>query len=118
MNDIDFIKKCCEYADGFRIIGGDIVIPSGDYITNTEKHYQWPNLIYPLLLQRAIEGVNNGCVAQIIQADEEIESLTTKGFRFKTFRHAEHKSIDATKRAVLEYVFEQESKDVPIRREK
>ena len=48
MNDIDFIKKCCEYANDYDM---PLLIEVG--VNDYNMYY------YPLLLQRAIEGVNN-----------------------------------------------------------
>ena len=110
MNNIDFIKKCCEFADGFTY----------GFNEYTEKAYvkyfqhrssekksinQWA--LYPLLLQRAIEGVNRDMSSRYIinSKGNDIEVVSHKleaGWIFK--------NIDEAKRKALEYVFERKNK--------
>lgn len=64
MMDIDFIKWMCEKAEGFTVLNQEhderIQLPSRDQLEFEElsdgSFYEVH--IYPLLLQRAIEGVN------------------------------------------------------------
>lgn len=66
MTETDFLKKCCEYADGFElreIEKGhfDIYTPSKSFVCIHQKELgteRWRKELFPLLLQRAIEGVN------------------------------------------------------------
>ena len=56
MNETDFIEKCCMYAKGFLFLDGDISDPVNNW--HSPKMLRRDDIIYPLLLQRAIEGVN------------------------------------------------------------
>ncbi len=109
MNDIDFVKKCCEYADGFWVgVDGGLHYP-GLYPVRPERMSE-ERVMYKLLLLSAIEGVNEKSDSWYIEhmlrfigvnADEDDGTK-------EIFLLAKYKSIDATKRAALEYVFEQE----------
>lgn len=62
--NIDFIKWMVEKAEGFEmgINGAEncIICPVGSmHIEHHQKTDDWHKTIYPLLLQRAIEGVNS-----------------------------------------------------------
>ena len=92
MNDTDFIKKCCEYADG--------------------------EIIYPLILQRTIEGVNDEHADEnddgfyiSIERDCVVVSLgwsfDDKYFYFANYER-EKNPHDAAKRSALEYIFTRE----------
>lgn len=54
--DIDFIKWKVSYADGFEWFDGDI--KWSEYSYSTPKTFVNDVKLYPLLLQRAIEGIN------------------------------------------------------------
>ena len=114
MNNIDFIKKCCEFADGFTY----------GFNEYTEKAYvkyfqhrssekksinQWA--VYPLLLQRAIEGINNDIENSLyaIFLNAAFVNVILKGKTVKTYPiyiHQDEHNPDQAKTKALEYVFE------------
>jgi len=116
MNDIDFIKKCCEYADGFYIDGDLIVYPDmsneplKDFVYYSAKGVKnAERIIYPLLLQRAIEGVNRGDGYLIFQSFSEIRIEHNENHSFEEYYLFEnYSSVDQAKRKALECVFSQE----------
>jgi hypothetical protein len=114
MNDIDFIKKCCEYADGFEYhnnpseYGPEVNWKCGykDWIQKCGIIGFEFSPLMPLLLQRAIEGVNNSSGDWIIeQHPDGIELYTNGNGKENDFFFED---IDAAKRLALEYIFEQE----------
>ena len=113
MNDKDFIKKCCEFADGFEWLKPDqLGMPHGTWTVNSscKDNPSWNFLIYPLLLQRAIETIE----------DTEPIKFTFMENGAKTFRFIVefqftgkqkisgwiYPSIDSAKITALKYVFE------------
>lgn len=58
--DIDFIKKCFDKAEGFEYEDGFILLPGplNSRPWNDIKSATFKEVYYPLLLQRAIEGIN------------------------------------------------------------
>lgn len=103
MNDIDFIKKCCEYADGFDY-------DDDCFISYRNEWYTLKSIGYEMLLQRAIEGVNRKIKFQIYQHKNSYEiSVNTYWQIINTvYFNNEIGSIDRAKRKALEYVFKQE----------
>lgn len=119
MDDIDFIKKCMAYTEGFDLqyfddewcfgVDGSVMfhIESVDF----EKGY------YRLLLQETIEGINKGWsenreIGTIKQFSYDIVTeLTQLEEGRKSYGFEEYGSIIKAKRAALEYVFKQKSKD-------
>ena len=104
MNDIDFIKKCCEYADGFEIIRDSILVVPMGYRTmlNTFiNDIQFTSTFYPLLLQRAIEGVNNSNLKWHIVMSKYNEIFINCLDYQLGFGNG-----DKAKRAALEWIFE------------
>ena len=118
MNDIDFIKKCCEYADGFAFYKGNVTENRPEihfycgYKDWIQKHGMIgleDSLHYPLLLQRAIEGVNRGDGYLIFQSFSEIRIEHNENHSFEEYYLFEnYSSVDQAKRKALECVFEQE----------
>jgi len=113
MNDINFIKKCCKYAKGFEeqtllmynmFIGlqGSIDLTSGEFL-----HIQ-----YPLLLQRAIEGLNESYAdgQQNFEIIQTFSNISVFGYKEDTLKHFEWdvSTSMTAKRLALEYVFEHE----------
>lgn len=108
--DIDFIKWMVGYAEGFEWNED----PEGVYVTFGTGYTLDPKdiilftgeVLYPLLLQRAIEGINNSTLDyEIMQnqcgcyllSDEELD------FAADTY--------DGSKERILEYIHEQEKKN-------
>ncbi len=56
MLSIEEIKKACEFAEGFELRRKTIYVPNGGYII--VEHLNIHKVIYPLFLQRVIEGIN------------------------------------------------------------
>jgi hypothetical protein len=106
-NDIEFIKWLCAKAEGFTIDDGIIFI--NDLHNGTPVGHIWYyKVIYPLLLQRAIEGVNrteedihivqNHLYVEVI--DWEYNVLDSWGSEVK----------DQAKESALKYIWESEKK--------
>ena len=125
--DIDFIKWMIGYAEGFElsemstdqirieIIDIEKVVSFSTMIAmgkgDPESNKYWQKIYYPLLLQRAIEGVNRGeSKYWIIQHRERI--IVRKEFLdgLPYFRY-EDISPDQAKEATLKYIYKQESKN-------
>lgn len=116
MDDIDFIKKCCEFAGGFTYIrDGYIRLPNGDRMSINCPCVEWEDVYFPLLLQRAIEGVNRAR-ANIGDDYPKIEtgaygiSVFFSLLENDDFGFDEYGCEDATKRSALEYVFQEMDK--------
>lgn len=77
----EFIKWMCEYAEGFEFIK-DSSWAGGYYITTKETdYYQWSynslesdDIVFPLLIHRAVEGWNKTNDLKIRIFDEEIHT--------------------------------------------
>jgi hypothetical protein len=106
--NIDFIKWMCEKAD-WKVDNSDdpiIKIPNG---TESISWLVNSNILYPLLLQRAIEGVNYEHVYHISQMNDTIEIYKDNdqydvlaSFRFMSG------AADKAKEQALKYIWEQE----------
>ncbi len=112
--DIDVIKWMIGYADGFEWIEPDrIGMPHGTWTVNDscKDNPSWNFLIYPLLLQRAIEGVNrcniyNKSESKILVNLYVYESITKNGSELYDIDWA---NPGKAKEASLKYVWEQEN---------
>ena len=112
--DINFIKWMVGYADGFEF--DNYVLECSDdaafYMgSNTESMKDvfkktFDNIYYPLLLQRAIEGVNRDCPYIWIVQDEWIRVMGTE-----LQQELMHKDSfdDQAKESALKYIYEQEA---------
>lgn len=115
MDDINFIKWMCEKAEGFRHIENMNDIEGPDQMYIGEYLIVKDNVRWPLLLQRAIEGVNREYYktgsGTII---EQSMSFIAVGTDHKIEREFlfDHKSItiDQAKESALLYIYEQEKK--------
>ena len=115
MNDIDFIKKCCEYADGFAFYKGNVIENRPEIHSYCRGKY-WiqkhvmigleDSLHYPLLPQRAIEGVNSYSNNFLIVQDNCFIDVYSVSFTWNF--NIENMGVDQAKRKALECVFEQE----------
>lgn len=121
--DIEFIKWLYDKADGFSlrsesdidIFDFSINVPlPNTFLQSWTNHFRsdhWKHLYYPLLLQRAIEGVNNGTNFLIIQQWAVIKIGTYPKFsEWKTIQFCNYDSIDQAKESALKYIYEQETK--------
>jgi len=114
-NDIDFIKWMCDKAEGFEWSEDQTIsIPSGDWFFQNQgvmDKVEWKHVYYPLLLQRAIEGVNKEGVYNICLMSDCISvewPLMTTWENATNFCYDEYGSIDVAKDSALRYVYEQE----------
>ncbi len=96
--DIEFIKWMCDKAEGFGINRNDVIFVNHSKLGATCGTVEFDYVIYPLLLQRAIEGVNRGTDYEIISNEGLI--IYFKGC----------KSEDQAKESSLKYIYEQEEK--------
>jgi hypothetical protein len=124
MNDIEFIKWLCDKAEVFMFETGSglsRVVMNIEYkpcFTTYHIHsrdHLWVNVYYPLLLQRAIEGVNLNHVVgcKITQADHDIivrDYITSEVFRIFRIAYSESDyRFDQAKESALKYIYEQET---------
>lgn len=126
MMDIDFIKWMCEKAEGFSIeertegpllLQGEAIRTEHDYFKLGQEPPLWRTIYYPLLLQRAIEGVNRKCSYQIddgwygyyIEIGCNQISIHYPDEPYKLYDHLDtQKEIDQAKESALKYIYEQE----------
>jgi hypothetical protein len=103
--DTEIIKWMCDKAEGFKSIGMRVLVPAGQQIRidNLLLHKGY----YPLLLQRAIEGVNREGTANIEQLTEQIEVIY--GMEVPSFGFG-NATEDQAKESALKYIYEQEKK--------
>ena len=113
MSEIDFIKTCCRFAEGFSWREPDkLDMPHGSWTFNSscKNNPSWNFLLYPLLLQRAIEGINNDIDNSLcaIFLTAAFVNVILKGKTVKTYPiyiHQDEHNPDHAKTAALEYVF-------------
>ena len=113
----DFIKWLAEYADGFKYDNTLIIIGSFAF---GEIEIQ-ENVIYPLLLQRAIEGINkdldkfeifqNPCCIWV--RDKRYGLTSIQNYYFEDIIHKDEPYIlcdtpDQAKESALKYIMEKE----------
>ena len=114
--NIDFIKWMVSYAEGFEDyrpheeeINFSIKIPLDNiFLQHRYNHFEtetWQKIYYPLLLQRAIEGINRDDEIEIIQEAWCI-ALLKLGKSLPNFEIVGNP--DQAKEAALKYIYEQE----------
>lgn len=119
-DNIDFIKWMCDKAEGFRyeyIASYDTVY----FVDKTKRQYLWHTskfdkclpvddwTLYPILLQRAIEGVNmDHSKFVIVQNHKYIAACDALSKRHMS--QFSDMPIDKAKESALKYIYEQESK--------
>ena len=111
--DIDFIKWLCEKAEGFDFLYGKspfekimstVVCESHQYII---KEKTFKDILYPLLLQRAIEGVNRAKLRRDIWMDKTGVYVIDNKFRSQSeYYDFNYYSIGVCKEKALIYVKE------------
>ena len=109
MNDINFIKKAVPFAEDFTLgVDGRIMFLHMFLVVSDSLISGTPGM-YSLLLQRAIEGINeqNPEWQQIVQCAYAVQILTDSG-RDVVKNFNINKSIDDCKREALEYIFKQD----------
>jgi hypothetical protein len=108
--NIDFIKWMCEKAGWVwkENCGIEIGETRGTYFSIKTRHCE--QYIYPLLLQRAIEGVNakDEEFPYFVMYDDEIDVHCLISKKNKSFQYSKA-SIDTAKEAALEYIWKQEA---------
>ena len=108
--NIDFIKWMCDKADiKFFCRSKDMI----QYAVKIGKRSieigsnNWIDIVYPLLLQRAIEGVNRIEYGDYWFHQDDYITAWVYGGLPKTFKN---KNIDQAKESALMYIYEQETK--------
>ena len=105
MSEIDFIKWMVGYADGFEMVEGRIKTPHKHQLLmdtiQVHKGY------YPLLLQRAIEGVSKSKSKYYIDQFSESICVGTSRFFCYIFEKDNGENIDQAKEQALKYIYEQ-----------
>lgn len=118
--ELNFIKRASQDADGFHFLPGKApfekmmatVICEGHQYIIREKTFK--DIIYPLLLRKAIEGINKNKTERIINTDWNSIKTTTYPTRseWKEFLYDYYDSIDTTIEETLKYIYEQELKQI------
>ena len=112
MIDTDFIKWKVGYADGFEM---DELAGYAPYVIYADRRNiakyitKWEH--YPLLLQKAIEGINRAEIFQIYQAEYGIsvyKRIRESKYAHELYEFKKYDSADQAKTAALKYVYEQE----------
>ena len=115
--DIDFIKWKVSYARGFewRMFAGKETIFSPDLqVMHFEDFFdigRGSTVYYPLLSQRAIEGINKEGF-YFITSGVDFISMKRKEYKGQS-EHTEtffNRTIDEAKEQALKYIYEQEKK--------
>lgn len=114
--NIDFIKWMVGYAKGFDCKYNNVIIPGMGTFNIKENSEYFDKIIYPLLLQRAIEGINqesdkSGKHYTITMTHSYIAVFDWNKMEgcFMAYR-VDYKCIDEAKEASLKYIYEQEEK--------
>ncbi len=111
MNDIDFIKWMIGYAEGFACKGhykGTLYYMAVAFCSFNATRITGDALLYPLLLQRAIEGINKKGTYEILQRFKGI-GVFVDTLIYKAFLFSGYESIDQAKEAALKYIYKQEN---------
>ena len=109
--NIEFIKFLVKYAEGFDLRekkDGSVYIWYKDFsIITTTDYYKW--FIYPLLLQRAIEGINLSKTEYSIDLINDLVEVCKGEYSLKVILpSAKGITYDKAKEQALKYVWEQE----------
>ncbi len=115
-NRIEFIKECCDKAgwriclDGefYSVFVGAGIVQSKCRIQNSSM---WLDIVYPLLLQRAIEGVNKSNTDWILTMFFDSIEVVLMGFSAEFFSH-NGDNEDEAKESALKYICDQERNNV------
>lgn len=107
--NIDFIKWMCKKADGFKSPDGRTIYFGGSFVRIDSDYTK---LFYPLLLQRAIEGVNKSKSIWFVLQDCSMVKVyphakEALNHQIKYF-YLEHMKPDKAKISALEYIYNQE----------
>jgi hypothetical protein len=114
MMNIEFIKWLCDKAEGFEIINRDevegVICPDGKSFSLDRglNLRTWMNTYYPLLLQRAIEGVNRDKVREISSFNDRLYVIKMDKSEGTPFPYNDYESIDQAKEQALKYIWEKE----------
>ena len=115
--NIDRIKWMTGYADGFEWIdnkrGCQLKAPDGRYLTI--KFIMNYRVYYPLLMQRAIEGINREEGYLIFQNFSEIRIEHNDNNGFERYYSFDDITPDQAKEAALKYIYEQIESDKVFR---
>lgn len=115
----EYIKWLVSYAEGFEIsmvrnrtiemidICG-LVSYGLNTLDRSPSLAPWENAYYPLLLQRAIEGINRKHKWEIAQFHDRIYVSDRDKTEGTPYRFVNYKSIDDAKNQALEYVYKRE----------
>ena len=108
--DLDFIKWMVGYAKGFELDEDYLNSPGNKcWALEFELNYvAWKEVYYPLLLQRAIEGINNSENYDIVQTRSNIVTYGYYKNPEPVYFELEPKLPDQAKEAALKYIYEQE----------
>lgn len=108
MMDIDFIKWMCEKSEGFDWKDGQFQTPYNEWYKLHKNRGWFDIMIYPLLLQRAIEGIN--LKDESIMINQRYSCIVIR----QRYEHDERFKLvdnpDKAKESALKYIYEQETK--------
>ena len=110
MENIELIKFMVSHAEGFELNGDQLIFPESGIETFDEHLLTlrvWELVWYPLLLQRAIEGVNRD-LNNPYKINTEYNNIEVYHVRLGLMDGWIKEDIDQAKEAALMYVREQE----------
>ena len=123
MNEVDFIKWMINYADGFSCCdmftgyNEQYIIKYKDFKTVEIGSREWNKIYYPLLLQKAIEGIKKITNYNVdVYFNTVNELYESQLWIYKQFENVPvnlsngYESIDQAKEEALIYIYEYESK--------
>jgi hypothetical protein len=104
MLEIEEIKKACKFAEGFEYLGkGKIISPNCRM--RTIKQFQCTEEVYPLFLQRIIEGINKPfCIQYVEYSQNGLSVDMCKGS--KIYFGYDIYSIDQAKEQAIKYILD------------
>ena len=103
--DVNFIKWMCDKAEGFEAVTGKNRFNCSMGIVSISDTGYF-KIIYPLLLQRAIEGVNKEDERIVIVIDDCLIDVIS--YKFTKNFNIEDLGIDNAKESALLYIYNQE----------
>jgi len=104
--NIDFIRWLVSYAEGFRLEGGTVLFrpTKWDILRKTELVEPWEH--YPILLQRAIEGLDRGIIIYKVRPCKWNWSYQN----MKSADYVKLETPDAAKENILNFIYNEDLK--------
>ena len=111
MLSVEEIKKGCEFAEGFTINDDCIIEPVtvGLYESDLQDRF-FREIIYPLFLQRVIEGINKTNISINQQSHFIYIYCSNPNFDEYFYYHDYSDNIDQAKEALIKYILDKQER--------